>query len=307
MFATPFASAFSRARSIASCDDLDADHAPRGARQREPDRAGAAVQIPDDLAAGEAGLLDRVAVEHVGHLGVRLQERAGGDAQAQAADLLLEPGPPEERPRRDAAGDLGDAVVDRVQHADDSGRALGEQRLSSSTPGTSPGRSRGCTAARPCARPRARRDGAGSRCSRAGRRPRAPGRAPTSTKASRTALPRSPVSRQTSSGTISSQRPARWKPSATPSGVARPGVLELVAVGVLAHGRHDRLDRRVRQRRDALERVQHLLLLVLELPLVAQVLPAAAAADAEVRARRLDAIGPARERARTRPPRRGGA
>ena len=78
-------------------------------------------------------------------------------------------------------------------------------------------------------------------------------------------------------------------------GRVRPGVLQLVAVGVLAHGRHDRLDRRIGQPGDALQRVEHLLLLVLELPLVAQVLPAAAAARAEVRAGRLDAIGPARE------------
>ena len=119
MLATPLASAFSRARSIGLVDDLDADHAARGARQRKADRARAAVQVPDDLAAGQRGLLDRVLVEHVGHLGVRLQEGAGRDAQAQAADLLLEPGAPEERPRRDAAGDLGHAVVDRVQHADD--------------------------------------------------------------------------------------------------------------------------------------------------------------------------------------------
>ena len=75
----------------------------------------------------------------------------------------------------------------------------------------------------------------------------------------------------------------------------RPGVLELVAVGVLAHGGHDRLERRIGQAGDALERVEHLLLLVLELALVAQVLPAAAAAGAEVRARRLDAIGAARQ------------
>ena len=96
-------------------------------------------------------------------------------------------------------------------------------------------------------------------------------------------------------GTISSQRPALWKPSADALGRVRPGVLQLVAIGVLAHGRHDRLDRRLRQPGDALQRVEHLLLLVLELPLVAQVLPAAAAAGAEVRAGRLDAVGPARE------------
>ena len=110
-------------------DDLDANHASRGAGQREPDRARAAVQVPDRLAAGQPGLLDRVAIEHVGHLAVGLQERARRDAQAQAADLLLEPRPPEQRPGRDAGRDLGDAIVDGVQDAHDPGRALLEQRL----------------------------------------------------------------------------------------------------------------------------------------------------------------------------------
>src|SRR5262249_54692790 len=54
-------------------------------------------------------------------------------------------------------------------------------------------------------------------------------------------------------------------------------------------------DRRVGQGGDPLHRVAHLLLLVLELPLVAQVLPAAAAAGAEVRTRRLDPVGAAGE------------
>ena len=119
-------------------DDLDADHAARGACERKADRARAAVEVPDDLAAGQRGLLDRVLVEHVGHLGVRLQEGAGRDAQAQAADLLLEPGAAEQRPRRDAAGDLGHAVVDRVQHADDARGALVEQRLEILDAGQSP-------------------------------------------------------------------------------------------------------------------------------------------------------------------------
>ena len=72
-------------------DDLDADHAPRPARQRERDRADAGVEVPDDLLAGQAGLLDGELVEALAHRGVGLQERAGRDAQPQPEQLLGEP------------------------------------------------------------------------------------------------------------------------------------------------------------------------------------------------------------------------
>ena len=72
-------------------------------------------------------------------------------------------------------------------------------------------------------------------------------------------------------------------------------VLELVAVAVLRGGGHDRLERRLGDPAEADERVAHLRLLRLELALVGVVLEAAAAAGAEVRARRLDPVGAGRE------------
>ena len=62
------------------------------------------------------------------------------------------------------------------------------------------------------------------------------------------------------------------------------------------HGGHDVPHLEVAEPADALQRVADLRLLVLELALVGEVLPAAAAAVAEVRARRLDVIRPERER-----------
>ena len=62
---------------------------------------------------------------------------------------------------------------------------------------------------------------------------------------------------------ITSQRPGRWKPStSSPSSSCAERVLELVAVAQLLHGGHDRLDRRVLEAADALERVAHLGLLL---------------------------------------------
>ena len=68
---------------------------------------------------------------------------------------------------------------------------------------------------------------------------------------------------------------------------ARERVLELVAVAVLRGRRNDRLERRVDEATDPHERIAYLALLLRDLHLVREVLEAAAAADAEVRARRL--------------------
>ena len=276
-------------------DDLDADHAARGTCEGKADRARPAVQVPDDLAAGQRGLLDRVLIEHVGHLGVRLQERAGRDAQAQAADLLLEPGAAEQRPRRDAAGHLGHAVVDRVEHSDDARGALLEQRLEILDAGQLA--TGGDEDAEQLARAHALAhdqvpEEAGVGALVVGLE--ALGACPI---AERLAHGVAGVARQQADLDGDDLLPAARLVEAERDalGRARPGVLQLVAIGVLAHGRHDRLDRRLRQPGDALQRVEHLLLLVLELALVAQVLPAATATGAEVRAGRLDTVGPARQ------------
>ena len=70
--------------------DLDPPHRHRVARHREADRADAAVEVVDGLAAGQPGVLARELVQPLGHRGVRLQERVRAHAEAQAADLLLD-------------------------------------------------------------------------------------------------------------------------------------------------------------------------------------------------------------------------
>src|ERR1044072_7483177 len=52
--------------------DLDPPDRQCVAREREPDRADPAVEIPDRLVAGEPGGLTRERVEPLGHRGVRL-------------------------------------------------------------------------------------------------------------------------------------------------------------------------------------------------------------------------------------------
>ena len=70
-------------------------------------------------------------------------------------------------------------------------------------------------------------------------------------------------------------------------------VLELVAVVEdLRLAREDRLERRLGDAREPLQRVAHLHLLLRELRLVREILEAAAAAGGKVSARRLDALGP---------------
>ena len=84
--------------------------------------------------------------------------------------------------------------------------------------------------------------------------------------ASRMPLPKSVVSQHFSMSSTSSQRPALWKPSAGPSARRRERVLHLVAVVEdLGLARDDRLERRLGDARDALERVAHLRLLLREL------------------------------------------
>jgi hypothetical protein len=72
-----------------------------------------------------------------------------------------------------------------------------------------------------------------------------------------------------------------------------PGELHLVAVPEGRDGGDDRVELEVRLVADALERVPHLRGLVAQLRLVVEVLPAAATAGAEIRARGLDAVGAA--------------
>ena len=108
-----------------TCDrllrDLDPPDRERVGREREPDRPDAAVEIPDRLPAGQPGELARDPVQHLRHLGVRLEERVGAGPEAQAAKLLLDRVVAPEQPRGQVRH-LGRRVVDRPVH----GAHLGE-------------------------------------------------------------------------------------------------------------------------------------------------------------------------------------
>src|SRR5205809_73108 len=90
-------------------------HAPHGQRprgERQPDRPDSAVEVVDRLAAGQRGVLGGDRVEPFRHRGVGLQERARADAEAEAAEHLLDRVvAPEERRRQ--VGDLRGRLVDR--------------------------------------------------------------------------------------------------------------------------------------------------------------------------------------------------
>jgi hypothetical protein len=95
-------------------DDLDSPHRQRLRRQREPERADAAVEIPDGLAAGQAGELARDLVQPLRHARVGLEERVGAHAEAQAEQLLLDRVvAPEQLDRQ--VRHLGRGVVDRPE------------------------------------------------------------------------------------------------------------------------------------------------------------------------------------------------
>src|SRR5207248_11304249 len=89
----------------------------RVAREREPDRADAAVEIPDGLAAGKPGGLARERVEPLGHRRVRLEEGVRTDAEAKPAELLLDPLVSPEQPRRQVRHLGGRVVLGPVDRA----------------------------------------------------------------------------------------------------------------------------------------------------------------------------------------------
>ncbi len=66
-------------------DDLQAPHLAGARGQRQPDRADAAEEVEDALPALQARVLARDAVEPLGHLGVRLEERVGAIAKRRPA------------------------------------------------------------------------------------------------------------------------------------------------------------------------------------------------------------------------------
>ena len=71
-------------------DDLQSPDLAGRAGHRQADRADAAEEVEDALAAGQAGELRRHPVEALGHLGVGLEEGAVGHLEVEAAELLVQ-------------------------------------------------------------------------------------------------------------------------------------------------------------------------------------------------------------------------
>ena len=107
--------------------DLEAPDLARPARHRQADRADAAEEVEDPLGPGQPGELRRHPVEPLGHLGVGLEERLGGDADRQTAELLLIALDTRQQLCLAAGGGLGDAVEPGPQQTVGGGYGLGER------------------------------------------------------------------------------------------------------------------------------------------------------------------------------------
>ena len=284
-------SAFSSAQATDSSETSIPQTVSASRGEREPDRADPAVEIPDRLAAGEPRGLARERVEPLGHRGVRLEERVRADAEAQAAELLLDPLLAPEQPRRQVRH-LGGRVVDRPvdrahlgEAAQDVDEVAGLELLAG----------RGHELDERLARVAALADdevaeiaapvGLRVRLEPLLARPVADG----------VADPVAELVGEPAALDLEHLVPAAGPVEAERRTLGRRGerVLELVAVVEdLRLARKDRLERRLGDAREPLQRVAHLHLLLLELRLVGEILEAAAAARGEVRARRVDALGP---------------
>ncbi len=92
---------------------LEAPDLARARGEREPDRADAAEEVEQALAAVEVGEVAGDRVEALGHLGVGLHEGRVRDAKAQAAELLHQVLFAEDAGR--SVGAAGEALDHRVQ------------------------------------------------------------------------------------------------------------------------------------------------------------------------------------------------
>ena len=142
-------------------DDVDAEYLAGAQREREAERADAAVEVVDALGAASAGVLGREPVEPLGHLGVGLEEGLRRDAEAQAGELLLEALVARHAPSCSPPCETSATRRVRVQRTLASGSARAS-RPRGRRRGTRPRSSRAGPEARRCAGPRARRGCAGS-------------------------------------------------------------------------------------------------------------------------------------------------
>ena len=97
-------------------DQLDAPHLTRLRGEREGDRADPRVEVIDPLPTLQGGVFGDDPVEQLGHLGVRLEEGLGGDAQIERAETLGQLRIPPDELRLPAGRGLGDAARARPEH-----------------------------------------------------------------------------------------------------------------------------------------------------------------------------------------------
>ena len=98
-------------------EQLDPPQLARARGERERDRADPRVQVVHALPALQRRVLGDHAVQQLGHLGVRLEERLGGDQQVELAQALGQLGLAPHQLGLATGGRLGEAVRARPQHA----------------------------------------------------------------------------------------------------------------------------------------------------------------------------------------------
>ena len=263
-----------RALSIASATAGSTISTPITSRARaasdSADRADAAVEVEDALVPAQVGELDRGAVEHLGHLRVRLEERLGRDQELELAELLAQPLGAGEPLRRRRPGWSRRARRSGSRTGPRSRRPPRARRVS-----IAPGRGdepdlqlAGAAALAD--------DEVAQQAALVAAVPgaAAPARAPTPSTCSRAALPRSEASRQSVDRHDLVEAAGRVEAAhelAVRAGAER--VLELVAVAPLLDGGHDRVLLEPVELADPAQRVADLLGLDLELALVGEHLP----------------------------------
>ena len=257
----------------------------------KPDRADAAVEIPDRLVARQPGGVARERVELLGHRRVRLEEGVRAHPEAQPRELLLDPLVAPEQARRQVRH-LGRRVVDRPVDRAHLGEAAEDvDEVAGLEPLAGRGHELDERLLRVAALPNdempeiAASVGLRVRLQPFLPRPGTDG----------VANPVAEIVGEPALLDLEHLVPAAGAVEAERRPVGRLGerVLELVAVVEdLRLAGKDRLERRLGDSREPLQRVAHLHPLLRELRLVREILEPAAAAGGEVLARRVDPLRP---------------
>ena len=231
-------------------DDLDAPDLARVAGQRQRDRAAAAVEVEDLLAAGQPASSIAIAVEALGHLGVGLEERLGRDAEAQAGRAPPRSNSlPAELLRLALARGLGHALRRCPENAVRARRGLDERvAVEVALAGHEPRLE--LPGAPPLAHDEVAQE---ARVRRGGRRPAGPARAPSALTDSRSASMRSLARMSSVTSSTRSQRPGTVEAQHELAVLVRCRTSTRACCGSATArlGGDDRLDRRILEAADA--------------------------------------------------------